>query len=151
MDVSIGVKDHQYSLRKSVKWQALQSPWNTVGSWSTLVWLSPFLKGRGFVLIFFSLLCWVRVHCGIYKSSYTISNTSYLNSLPPLFSFITSYPHSCIVLEDIIFPFTYMYIQYLHHIHSPMPFPHLLHPPTSTPPSSILLFSNFGKEKWYFV
>jgi hypothetical protein len=30
------------------------------------------------------------VHCGIYKSSYSISNMSYLNSLPPPLSFILS-------------------------------------------------------------
>jgi hypothetical protein len=31
-----------------------------------------------------SLQCWVGVHCGIYKSSYNISNISYLNSHPLL-------------------------------------------------------------------
>jgi hypothetical protein len=35
------------------------------------------------------LLCWVEVHCGIHKSSYNISNISYLNSPPPSFSFIS--------------------------------------------------------------
>jgi hypothetical protein len=36
------------------------------------------------------LLCWVGVHCGIYiyKSSYNVSNISYLNSPPPPLSFI---------------------------------------------------------------
>jgi hypothetical protein len=34
------------------------------------------------------LLCWVGVHCSIYKGSYNVSNTSHLNSPPPLlFSF----------------------------------------------------------------
>jgi hypothetical protein len=35
----------------------------------------------------------VGVHCGIYKSSYNVSNASYLNSHPPLLSFIPL-PHS---------------------------------------------------------
>jgi hypothetical protein len=34
-------------------------------------------------LFFFKLLCWVGVHCGFYKSSYSISD---LNSHPPLLS-----------------------------------------------------------------
>jgi hypothetical protein len=42
--------------------------------------------------IYFLLLCWVGLHCRIYKSSYNISNISCLNSPPPPFSFI----HSCL-------------------------------------------------------
>jgi hypothetical protein len=42
-----------------------------------------------------SLLCWVwGLHCGIYKSSYSVSNISYLNSPSPLLSFILPSPHS---------------------------------------------------------
>jgi hypothetical protein len=37
-----------------------------------------------------------------------------------------------IVLTGLIFPFIYMWTQYLHHIHPPTPFPHLLPPPTDT-------------------
>jgi hypothetical protein len=37
------------------------------------------------LLYFFLLLCRMGVHCGIYKGSYTISNTSYLSSPPPPF------------------------------------------------------------------
>jgi hypothetical protein len=40
----------------------------------------------------FFLLCWVGVHCGIYKSSYNVSNLSYFNSPPPPFSFISLPP-----------------------------------------------------------
>jgi uncharacterized membrane protein len=40
-----------------------------------------------FFFFFLLLLCWVGVHCGIYKSSYNISNVSHLNSPLPL-SFI---------------------------------------------------------------
>jgi hypothetical protein len=40
---------------------------------------------------FFLLLCWVGVHCGIYKSPCDTSNISYLNSLPCT---IALYPHS---------------------------------------------------------
>jgi hypothetical protein len=39
-----------------------------------------------------NLLCWVGVHCSIYKSSYNVSSTSYLNSPSPLFSFTTKLP-----------------------------------------------------------
>jgi hypothetical protein len=38
----------------------------------------------------FLLLCWVGVHYGIHKSSYNITNISYLNSFSPSFSFIPS-------------------------------------------------------------
>jgi hypothetical protein len=40
-------------------------------------------------------MCWMREHCGIYKSSYNISNIKYLNSPPPSLFFITPFPHSC--------------------------------------------------------
>jgi hypothetical protein len=33
-----------------------------------------------FIFKFFKLLCWVWVHCNIYKRSYNVSNISYLNS-----------------------------------------------------------------------
>jgi hypothetical protein len=35
--------------------------------------------GNWAVLFFFLLLCWVGVHCSIYKGSYHVSNISYLN------------------------------------------------------------------------
>jgi hypothetical protein len=61
---------------------------------------------------------------------------------------------SGIVSTDIVFIFTYMCTQYLHHIHPPIPFPHKLPPPTGTnlplPPDrtySTLLFCNFVEEK----
>jgi hypothetical protein len=38
--------------------------------------------------LFFLLLCVVWVHCSIYKGSYNVSNISYMNSNPPLLSFI---------------------------------------------------------------
>jgi hypothetical protein len=34
------------------------------------------------------LLCWVRVHCSIFKGSHSVSNVLYLNSSPPQLSFI---------------------------------------------------------------
>jgi hypothetical protein len=37
-----------------------------------------------------------------------------------------SSPNSGIVSASLIFPFTYMCKQYLHHIHPPTPFPHIL-------------------------
>jgi hypothetical protein len=45
--------------------------------------------GAFFVYSFILLLCWVGLHCGIYKCSYNISNLSYLNSSP---STILLYP-----------------------------------------------------------
>jgi hypothetical protein len=48
-----------------------------------------------------------------------------LNSPPPPFSFV-SLPIPGTVSTGIIFAFTYMCTQYLHHIHSPIPFPYLL-------------------------
>jgi hypothetical protein len=44
-----------------------------------------------FVFLFL-LLCCLRVHCDIHKSSYNISNISHLNSPPPTFSFISLPP-----------------------------------------------------------
>jgi hypothetical protein len=37
--------------------------------------------GKGILFIYLFTLCWVGVHCGIYKSSYNISNISYLTFL----------------------------------------------------------------------
>jgi hypothetical protein len=71
-----------------------------------------------------------------------------------MFSFLYIRPHSPIpgiVTAGIIFPLTYMYAQYLHHIHPPTPFPYLLLLPMYPPPShrkcSALLFSDFIKIK----
>jgi hypothetical protein len=40
------------------------------------------------------LLCAVGLHCVIYKGSYILSNTSYMNSPSPLLSFISPSPNS---------------------------------------------------------
>jgi hypothetical protein len=40
-----------------------------------------------FSVFFPLLLCWVRVHYGILKGSYNVSNISYFNSPSPLLSF----------------------------------------------------------------
>jgi hypothetical protein len=56
-----------------------------------------------------------------------------------------------IASTGLIFSFTYMCAQYLHYIHPPMPFPHLLtRPGVPTAPGktcSDLLCSDFAKEK----
>jgi hypothetical protein len=44
-------------------------------------------------IYFFLLLCWIGVHCDIYKSSYNVSNMSYLNSSLHR-SLVCSFPHS---------------------------------------------------------
>jgi hypothetical protein len=63
-----------------------------------------------------------RGNCG----SYNISTVSYLNSPRPPFSYILPLPTPIpgIVSKGIIFPFTYIYTQYLYHIHPLTPFPH---------------------------
>jgi hypothetical protein len=53
-----------------------------------------FLPTTKYVVWEYFLLCWVGVHCGIYKSSYNVSNISYLNWLAPPFSFIPPWPYS---------------------------------------------------------
>jgi hypothetical protein len=57
-----------------------------------------------------------------------------------------------IVSKGIFFPFTFMCIWYLHHIHTPTPFPHLLCPPSLllSPTGKAcfaFLFSYFAKER----
>jgi hypothetical protein len=95
-----------------------------------------------------SLLLCCGVYCGIYKSSCNIPNISYLNSPHPPFSFFLSSPLPRITSTAIIFPFTNMCIQFLHHIHLLSPFTISSPPPTGTnPPNpgrtcSSFLFSN---------
>jgi hypothetical protein len=92
------------------------------------------------------LLCWVGLYCDTYKSSHNILNISYLN-LPLHHSPLFHPPLLPGVVSTDIFPFTYMCKQYLHHIHAPLPFPHVFPlPPILTSPGriySVLLFSNF--------
>jgi hypothetical protein len=70
----------------------------------------------------FLLLYWVGVHCGIYKTSYIHQICHNLNLPPPPCSFILPPPSPEIVSTNLIFPFTYLCTQYLHHIHPPTPF-----------------------------
>jgi hypothetical protein len=103
--------------------------------------------GNLFIFLKFCYCC-AGVHCGIYKSSYNISNISKWNSPPPPFSFIPSAPLPGIVSTGLSFPLTCMCkcmcTQYLYYIHSPTPFPHTLSPPTGTNPPdrtcSLILF-----------
>jgi hypothetical protein len=54
--------------------------------------LIPLVNHGSFLFCFLLLLlCWVGVHCGIYKSYYNVSN---LNWHPVPFSFISFSPHS---------------------------------------------------------
>jgi hypothetical protein len=82
---------------------------------------------------FFLIVVLGGVHCGIYKSSYNISNLSYLNS--PL-STIVPYPPPLpipgLVSTGIIFAFPYMCTHFLYGI--PTPFPYHLTPATGQPP-----------------
>jgi hypothetical protein len=56
-----------------------------------------------------------------------------------------------IVSINLILPFTYICTQYLHHIHTLKPFPHVHFPPTGMNPRNRthfpLLFSDFVKRK----
>jgi hypothetical protein len=48
-----------------------------------------FLKYFNYIaFLFFLIFIVLGVHCGVYKSSYNMSNISYWNSPPPSFSFI---------------------------------------------------------------
>jgi hypothetical protein len=81
------------------------------------------------------LLCWVVVPCGIYKSSYNMSNTSYLNSPLPQVSFIPlpfDRSHFSIFIHEYIV---------LYHIHPPTPFPYILLSPTGVNLPRVDLFS----------
>jgi hypothetical protein len=90
--------------------------------------------------IYFLLLCLVGVLCGIHKSSYNISNVSYLNSPPPPFSFISPTLHSrnsfnrshfstCMHMYTVFTPYS-----------PPSWFPPFLPAPTGTNPSKQDLF-----------
>jgi hypothetical protein len=69
---------------------------NKLTDWSSLYMFFFFL------LVFFSLLlCWMGVHCVIYKGSYSVSTISHLKSPPP--------PVPGIVTTGIIFAFTHVY------------------------------------------
>jgi hypothetical protein len=86
----------------------------------------------------FLLLCWVGIHCSIYKGSYSVSNMSYLNCfpLPPILWFPEQFQK--IIISAII----YMCTHDLHHIHPPTPFPRNLPlppvPSSPLPPEPIL-------------
>jgi hypothetical protein len=84
------------------------------------------------------------VHCGIYKSSYNVSNISYLNSPPPSFSFISPLPPSWNSFSRSHFSiYIYVYIVFSQY----SPFPHIL-PSHWYQPSIQDLFSvQFCKRK----
>jgi hypothetical protein len=100
-------------------------------------------------LFFKKIIVVSGVHWHIYKVSYNVSNISYLNSPPPLLSFISPPLIPETVSTDVVFAFTYMYTHYLHHVHPPTLFP-APSPPPATPPGrtcSALLFSDFCRRK----
>jgi hypothetical protein len=103
-------------------------------------------------------------HCCIYRSayhisdiSYNVSNTSYLISPPSIIILYSSPPPLPGIISET-FPFTYMCTQYLHYIHLPTLFPHLLpphnwyqpHPSTQDlfHPSSV--FQLWEGKNWHF-
>jgi hypothetical protein len=97
------------------------------------------------VSVFFKLLCWIGVHCGIYTDFYNIPNISYLNSLPPTFSFIPT-PHWKNTLNRHIFSI-YIHVYIVITLYSPS---YTLSSPSSPPISNtpstpswdLLWFSN---------
>jgi hypothetical protein len=101
-----------------------------------------------FFRFFFFLLCWVGVHYGIYKSSYNTSNTSYLNSPPPPFSFILPSPQSRNSFNRYHFSiYRHVDSEFASYSPSHTLSPLLLLPLVPTPPPdkscSALLFSDF--------
>jgi hypothetical protein len=101
-----------------------------------------------FFINFFIIMLYIVAFAEVY-TIYQIYHTRIhpLNH-SPLF---LSPPIPGIVSIGLIFLFTYMYAQYLHHVHPPTPFSYILPPPTATTPPnrtwSALLFSDFIKEK----
>jgi hypothetical protein len=94
--------------------------------WTFLVIISAYYRFVSF-LLFILLLCLVGISCSIYKGSYSTSNTLYLNSSPPPFTFIYP-PIPGIVSAGIFFLFTFC-------VHSICTIFTLLHPfPTFSPP-----------------
>jgi hypothetical protein len=97
----------------------------------------------------------VGVHCGIYKSSYNISNTSHLNSPSLPFSFI-----HLPAIPEIASTGTFFHLHTcVQSIYTIFTLPHLFSTgsnPTGSNPigrtCSALLFSDFVKEKkWYTI
>jgi hypothetical protein len=96
----------------------------------------------------------VRVHCGIYKGSYNVSNISYLNSPPPVLSFLPpsssswnsfNRHHFCIYMDVYTF-FTPNSPSYPLSLLPPH-LPQVPTPPTPGRLCSAFLFSDFVEEK----
>jgi hypothetical protein len=81
---------------------------------------------RSLYLIYFLLLCWVGYIVAFRKT--LIMYQMFCSWIHPLHHSppSSSSPIPRTVSTSITFPFTYMCTQYLHHIHPPSPFPHLL-------------------------
>jgi hypothetical protein len=120
------------------------------------MWFCYFsLKFDIFYFLFVSIVVsWV--HCGIYKSSYTISNISYFNSSPPSFPFNFHSPHSWNSFNRSHFSiyihvYTVFFVlyspSYILFPHAPPPTGSNLPPPQTC---SALLFSKFIKKKRHF-
>jgi hypothetical protein len=88
----------------------------------------PFFNVKLFLVFFLIVL--LGIHCGIYKSSYNVSNISYLNSPPPLLSFICPSLHPWNGFNRYHF---YIYI-FLHSVFASYSFSYalFLSPPPST-------------------
>jgi hypothetical protein len=99
----------------------------------------------------FLLLFWVWLHCGIYNSSYNVSNIWYSNLPPPPISF-ASHHHWWNNFNRDHFSFYIPVYTIFAHIYPPSPFPlplPLLLVPTPSSPGRIcsaLPFSDFVEE-----
>jgi hypothetical protein len=96
------------------------------------------------VILFFFLIIVVLggVHCGIYKSFYNISSVSYLNSLPPPFSFMFPYSHSWKFSAGLNFPFTFFL-----HLLPPSHWYHRPHPKTGPVSPSYSLMEVYANNQ----
>jgi hypothetical protein len=102
----------------------------------------------------FLFLYWVGVHCGIYKSSYNKSTTSYSN-LPPPPSPLSSPPHSWNSFNRCCFSiYIDVYTLYSPSIISPPPLSHWYQPPHTQSASQDLfclhVFWFYKRKRWHF-
>jgi hypothetical protein len=118
------------SQHKTMRGQA--TPNYTLGWFLYRMWDKEMISFFLLVSSFFNTICW-RGYFVVFTKVLTIYQIYHTWIRPFHYSPLSSSPLiPGIVSTGLISPFTYMYAQYLHHIHLPTPFPQLLPTPTST-------------------